>query len=1530
MRLSLEPPAWAGRYVGIPFSAGGRGRDGLDCWGLVALVHLERFGAWLPSYVGRYSDVRAGVDVGAVMAEELAGGRWAEIPEPSEIGDVLRFRVGKGWHVGVAVARGVMLHASAEASSSCIERFDSRLWKPRLAGVHRLAGPVLLQARLSPFSPRRTEVRLPEGGTVEEMLAAAGIEGGSPGLRVFLSDREVPRPAWARVRPRAGRTIRVVTVPTGGATGGKSPLRLILTIVTIAAVAIAAPLLGPGLAGLVGVTGPTGVAVAGALAGAAVGFAGYMLTNALAPPPRARLTEASASDGSSSPTISGARNSLRPYQPVPSILGRHRVAPPYAAPPYTEVVGDAQYLRCLFAVGYGPLETSEYKIGETPLDDYEGIELEVRPGTTGDDPVTLYPGSVIEDPFSILLEQADGWTERTTAVDADEISVDVTFPQGLATFAASGTRTNRTVQVEVEYRAVGSGTWLSIPSAAAATEAEMNFRFRTPEATKIVTGVNFNTPLAWGGAYPGTRPAYLPSSDFSWGAAGYVFAPADGSYEFALDCSDAGDLRVAGRLVASWYGSHAADGSFGAHAGSVTLTRGWHALAVRMDARGGNTGTVAVAWRKPGDVAFALIPAANLSKSSTGQPDGTMTAAAFALGNYGSLLTTTAARTEQIRRTLAWPVPQGQYEVRVRRNTADSTASTVVDQVYFTAIRAVRKQAPVTMRGVCLIALRIKATDQLNGVVDDFNCVATSIVKDWDAGLGQWVLRGTSNPAALYRHVLQGPANRRPVADSRLDLPALREWHEACEDLALSYNAAIDFRGTVYERLRDVASAGRASVGMRDGLYSIVRDRVLTVPAQHLTPRNSRGFRGRRSFASLPHALRVRFLDASKGWADEEITVYADGYTSSNATEFESLELLGITDADLAWRHGRYHLAVARLRRETYELETDVEHLVAVRGDLVLVTHDVPSWGAGYGRVLRRVLAGSDLAGLELDAAVEMEVGETYAIRVRRSSGGTIVRAVATDAGGERTDVTFVTPIPAGDPWPAEGDLWMFGRMGEETRELVIKAIEMTPDLGARLTLVDHAPAVHTADTGTIPPFDPGISSPPDYAARPDPPVIESIQSDDLVMVRAADGSLLPRMVVQLRRPSGLAPVPQFAQARTRVQPLAGAAAVGEWTHRPLTPIDGGRIIVDGVEQGVTYDLAVRVRTPLGASSDWTTTSHTVVGKTRPPPDVASLTVTRQSDGSRRHAWELGVVPPDIAGVRLRYGPVGTAWESMTPLHAGVLQASPAELADPPEGTWDVAVKAVDTSGNESTSATIVTVTLGSPRVEGVALEEEAGVLGWPGTKTNCRVNAQRRLEINSARTWTTLPATWTLWDFWAVQVVEPMTYVHTIDLGASIAFSPSVVAIVVEGAPTLRIRYSTNGTTYTAWFAAAGEATKVITARYVQVEISMVRSALAPWVELAALRMQIRAETRVHELQDLSTATLTGDRVLGPGDFRLPVPAGMFNVVRAVALSFNGMGPGWSWELVDRDATVGPRVRIYDADRRPANATIDATIRGY
>ena len=172
-------------------------------------------------------------------------------------------------------------------------------------------------------------------------------------------------------------------------------------------------------------------------------------------------------------------------------------------------------------------------------------------------------------------------------------------------------------------------------------------------------------------------------------------------------------------------------------------------------------------------------------------------------------------------------------------------------------------------------ALRIRASDQLSGVINTFNCITTSLVKAYSGGGSVWNADTASqNPADLFRHVLQSPANARAVADSELDLVTLQEWWIYCRDNGFAFNQVVNASGSVQDKLADIAAAGRAVVNFRNGLRSVVWDRPADTIVDHFTPRNSWGLKGHRVIAQQPHGWRVTFINEQNGFTRDERIVY--------------------------------------------------------------------------------------------------------------------------------------------------------------------------------------------------------------------------------------------------------------------------------------------------------------------------------------------------------------------------------------------------------------------------------------------------------------------------------------------------------------------------------------------------------------------------------------------------------------------------------------------------------------------------------
>jgi len=1127
--------------------------------------------------------------------------------------------------------------------------------------------PVRLVACPRPFSIDRIEQYIPEGTTVAEMMRGLGINPDRIFARVFIDDQLVPKAEWEWAVPRAGQFVTVRAIPTDGGQG-KDALRIVAMIAVVALAVASGQFYGAAFASSIGVSNAVGAAIITTT----VSIAGTLAVNALIPPPKPKLQDLSSLNLSPTLSLTGTSNQLAPYAPIPRVYGRHRIFPPLAARPFTEIVGNDQYLRLLFCCGYGPLTLEDLKIGQTDIEQFSDVELEVRYGYADDQPITLFPDDVYEDPLSIELLDGAAFVQRTTQPNAKEISVEWTLPNGLATyFSDSRSDIPNSVTFYVDFRKVGDVSWTTLDLAEPAVAASVETNF---------AGAN---------------------NDIHFEA--NVGGTGGNSYRLIMEL----DTSLSAVQV-EWFGlTFRITYPTGATASQVisavnNSTDGYPYNSVIASNKAGNNGTGAVA-------------------DFNGQFTGGRNA-------YNPLGLTANTRQPFRHGIKFYPPDAGaQYQVRVKvTKSAPAPAFVHTDTVFWSMLRTVQTTPPVAKAGLCLVAMRIKATGQLNGTVEQFNCIAQSVLPDWNGAA--WVTRPTSNPASIYRNILQGSANARPLADSRLDLTTLQAFHTRCVAKGFEFNGVIDYRTTVFELCRDVLAAARASFGLRDGKYSVVEELAQTTPVQHFTPRNSWGFRGTKVYVDLPHALKTRFVNPDRDWQQDEQFVYADGYSASNATKFETLDLIGVTVSEQAWKLGRYHLAVAQLRPEVYELHADVENLVCTRGDLVRVVHDVPLFGAGYGRI--KALAtdgGGNATGFTLDDTITMDGALSYAARFRKSDGTSLVQQVIT-AAGEQSVFTFTAAIPSATK-PAVGDLVLMGVLNAESVEMIVKGIEPGPDLTAKLVLVDAAPAVLTADSGPIPAFDSQITLPvPVFSPLPIP-IIDAVQSDETVLVRDVDGSYQSRILISFQFLSGFRLPVSKIEAQFRK-----SEANGPWSQI-FAAVSGTapQISILPVEDGTAYDVRLRsVNDDVGATSEWATVlNHTVIGKTTPPPDVTALTF--DSDGIR---WAYPTPPVDFDGFLVRIRP-GTL-----PIWDDAFQLTYVPITDtsypliPDGSTRVVMVKAVDVAGNQSQTAAWLLQDESALVLRNLAETLDLKADGFPGTYTDCSLSGGNLVADSQTLYW--------------------------------------------------------------------------------------------------------------------------------------------------------------------------------------------------
>ncbi|MDH3279626.1 MAG: hypothetical protein OEQ18_00675, partial [Gammaproteobacteria bacterium] len=688
--------------------------------------------------------------------------------------------------------------------------------------------------------------------------------------------------------------------------------------------------------------------------------------------------------GTDTPTqsITGVGNRPDPFGAITKVYGEVRLFPKFPGATqtqYTEVVGGDQYLRFLLLVCRGPVTMirQEVKIGETSIKNFQDVELEILEGKATDPPLTLYTRDIRETTLNIALTQAADWQTQTSDLGANALSVDWAFLRGLQRALKNGGRSAISVNVQIQYSLVGSGVWQVFD-----------------------TNIVFNKYLL--GAWPQVP---LP---------GPIVINSDGA-----------DTRVVTCVVERDDGTQ----------GSIDLTLNGTTLVESTEIN--NTKLISASVVTPDTNRLVyLYYYQQFDPEAVGNPGYSDLIRIGVLGGFETIGKTTSV----VRSNHTWNVPEGQYHVRMRRTTSPGDSQDV-DETTWTALRTIRNETPVVEPNCALIAGRIRATDQLNGLIDNLSCQPRSLLRTYDgAAWTEPIL--SDNPAWAVADILTGYNENIPelsvplTAINGASFKAFADW---CTANAFSFNYAFEDTDNMEDAARLAAAAGRGSLEEVDGEYIIVIDQPQTVVRQHATPRNTWDFESTATYPDVVHALRVKFKNKLLNFQDDERVVFADGYTASNATIYELVEYRGITNPDQIFKFARYELAERLLLFEEMSFSMDLEQKMVVRGDLMALSYDALLVGLGWGTVKSVELSGAQTIAMRLDATVVMVAGKTYGVEIRTTATNETITAQIVTEEATVSRVRFVTPLLGTQP--AVGDLVTFGEWGEISQRVKVKAI---------------------------------------------------------------------------------------------------------------------------------------------------------------------------------------------------------------------------------------------------------------------------------------------------------------------------------------------------------------------------------------------------------------------------------------------------------------------------------------------------------
>ncbi|TDE40920.1 TipJ family phage tail tip protein [Antarcticimicrobium sediminis] len=428
-------------------------------------------------------------------------------------------------------------------------------------------------------------------------------------------------------------------------------------------------------------------------------------------------------------------------------------------------------------------------------------------------------------------------------------------------------------------------------------------------------------------------------------------------------------------------------------------------------------------------------------------------------------LTVRASKKAAFFRQYTWELPtRGQYEIEVTRMTAESRASGWQTTSIWAALQSLRPEYPIAIdKPMALLSVRIRATYQLNGQLDDLNAMVTRYAPTWDGEA--WTDAPTSNPASAYLYALQGPANAFPVADASVDLDQVADFYAFCAAKGMEYNAIHEQDETLGTALSKISSAGRASPHHSGIRWGVVIDRPTDLVVDHLSPRNSREFSWSRTYFDPPDAFRVAFLDETREYEEAERIVPWPGHTGAIELT-EDLILNGKTSPDEVWIEARRRMYELIHRPDTIQATQDGAIRVASRGDQVMGSYDQ----LDRTQVAARVKSvGGDY--IVLDEVLVTDEGVDYAIRFRAfdddedATGHSVVRSVTVPlSGGAGLLLSGTGEVPEVDA------LVHFGPLASESLALRVKGIEPGQDFTHIVHMVAAAPIIDELTDAEVPP----------------------------------------------------------------------------------------------------------------------------------------------------------------------------------------------------------------------------------------------------------------------------------------------------------------------------------------------------------------------------------------------------------------------------------------------------------------------------
>lgn len=873
--------------------------------------------------------------------------------------------------------------------------------------------------------------------------------------------------------------------------------------------------------------------------------------------------------------------------------------------------------------------------------------------------------------------------------------------------------------------------------------------------------------------------------------------------------------------------------------------------------------------------------------------------AGTAIGGWTTLATKTytAATTTPQRYSERFAVTPGRYQVRATRTDTKQTGTRYGHEISWAGLRAYLPDTRA-FGDVTLLAMRLKASNNLSMQASrKINVLCTRTLPVWNGS--SWSgLTATRSPAWALAYACKQVG----LSDAQIDLAGLLTLATTCASRGDTFDARFDNFLTWWESATKIAQSVRAKPYMQGGVVRVVRDQAATLPVALFSQRNI-----------VKGSFSVNYLMPTDDTADSVDVKYFDGITwnqstvratlaGSTALKPAKIDLFGVTARAQAHREGLYQAACNRYRRKIISFTTEMEGFIPSFGDLIAIQHDMPAWGQS-GEAVAWVVG---TLTLTLSEPMVFTTGTHY-LALRRRDGSVSGPYVVT-AGGSANQVVLAT-APDFTPYTGAAEERTHCAFGPSTtwrqpaRVLSAKPQSLTQ---VQIEAVNEDDSVHSADTGVTMPV-----------------------------------QVFNQLAKYTNAPAVLGLIAKPLQSENSLDRVVLSWQSSPWADHYVIEQSGG----DGVwtrcgETGTSSYVAtmifkagslLRVAAVGVARGPWAVISS---GWESNPPDVVNFNIA----GDKLN-WS-SVVAVGMAGyeIRFAYG-ASINWAAAAKLHLGILTDGPYVMKKRPEGQITLMIKAIDKVGNYSVNAASIGTAFGSQVVSNLFVSAPEAPLFANGTLTGGTV-VGGALTANALDQFFS-PGTDLMFKsdtdpFYPAGLYAAMTYTWS--------FTPPSVA------GTVLLDKTVVADSYTMEYQRQAQAPAFLPATdyLFSPPTDLMYGAAGAWETWPGSLDIVAAESLLFRITAgggptqgvISAATPKldvpdvlenfNDLVVSASGSRLPITK-TYRVIQNVQITVQADGNGGvTAVIVDKSATLGPLIKVYNAAGSAVVGSVDADIQGY